>query len=279
MSNDGLHEIPLPLDERNLAHVLSAVAFAALTSRMPDARPRESTCWWLEEGFVLKTAISQASLLDAADAFLRKLRWVSGIGGKEQGTFIADNELGSNPFISLAGNGQESSPFKTFAANQEPAKDLLEKQRAKLEPPSANGSWLFQTTFGISSWGFDSRVGSHAYDRGFSSNAEGSGDRDPIYTAVELLGIAAASFFAAIQGWQLDDNAVGYAIWTQPISVSLVPNAVAGRLDGLPARRYSVARRGGAYGSGGAFRFFPEAILETKRLRKGYEHRNKPKRS
>lgn len=279
MSNNSLREIPLPLDERNLAHVLSAVTFAALTSRLPDARPFESACWWCDEGFVLKTAISQAALLDAADAFLRNVRWVSGIGGKEQGTFIADNEIGSNPFISLADNGQEKSPLKTFAANQEPAKDLLDKQRESLQPPGTTASWLCQMAYGISSWGFDSRVGSHAYDLGFSSNDEGSGERDPIYPAVELLSIAAASFFAAIQGWQVDENTVGYAIWSRPVPLSSVPSTVAGRLYGLPARRYRVATRGGAYGKGGAFRFFPEAVPDNNPLRKRYERRTENRRN
>jgi hypothetical protein len=278
MSNDRLHEIPIPLDERNLAHVLSAVAFAVLSSRVTDTRPFKSVCWWGEQEFVLKTAIGQAALFDAADRFLRNIRWVAGVGGKEHGTFMAENEIGSNPFISLAENGLENSPFKTFAANQEPAKDLLDKQRGSLQPPDPTASWLGQMAYGISSWGLDSRVGSHAYDLGFSSNDEGSGERDPIYPAVELLSIAAASFFAAIQGWQVDENTVGYTIWSQPIAVSLVPYAVTTRLDGLSSRQYRVTTRGGAYGKGGAFRFFPEAVPDTDRLRKGYERRTENRR-
>ncbi|MCL5744921.1 MAG: hypothetical protein M1541_13515 [Acidobacteria bacterium] len=273
MNNDCLHQISLPLDERNLAHVLSAVTFAVLSSRMPDARPFESACWWTEHEFVLKTAIGQATLFDAADKFLRSIRWISGVGGKEHGTFIAENEIGSNPFISLAENGQESSPFKTFAANQEPAKDLLDKQRESLQPPASTPSWLCQMAYGISSWGLDSRVGSHAYDLGFSSNDEGTGERDPIYPAVELLSIAAASFFAALQGWQMDEDTVAYAIWSQPVAVSLVPYIIAGRLYEFPARLYRVATRGGAYGKGGAFRFFPEAVPDSNRVRKGYERK------
>ncbi|MGD0498361.1 MAG: hypothetical protein ABSC23_07985 [Bryobacteraceae bacterium] len=265
MSNDSLNTLLFNLDERNLAHVLSAVAFAALASRDSDARTFESTCWWEQDGFALKTALASATLLSDADGFLRSLRWVPGMGGKEQGTFMAGSEFGTNPFISLAGSGQESSPFKTFAANQNPAEHLLGPQQGKLKVPSESDSWLFQIAFGVSSWGFDSRVGSHAYDLGFSSNDEGSGVLDPIYPAIELMSIAASSFFAAVHSWQWDESTVGYSIWTQPISTSLACYAVAGRLVGLPARRYRVTTRGGAYGKGGAFRFFPEAMLQIQK--------------
>jgi hypothetical protein len=104
-------------------------------------------------------------------------------------------------------------------------------------------------------------VGSHAYDLGCGSNDEGTGYRDPVYPAVEMLSIAGASFFTAIQGWQLDEDGVGYSIWTEPIPVTLVQYAAAGRLDGLPARRYRASSRGGAYGKGAAYRFFPEATF------------------
>ena len=262
MSNDSLSELLLPLDERNLAHVLCAVAFVALASRISDARPFESTCWWGERGLVLKTALRQAALFEAADTFLRDVRWIQGIGTAEQGIFTSGNDLGSNPFISLAENGQEKSPFKTFSGRVKP-KDLLEKQQTSLTQPGTTDSWLLQTTLGISSWGFDCRVGSHAYDLGFSSDGEGSDDLDPIYQAVELLSITAASFFAAVQGWQVDENTVGYSAWTRPISLSLVSCAVAGRLNGLASRRYRVTNRGAAYGKGAAYRFFPESALRS----------------
>jgi hypothetical protein len=260
MSNDGLGELLLALDERNLAHVLCAVGFVGLASRISDALPEESTCWWSERGFVLKTALRRVSLFGAADRFLRSLRWIPGIGSAEQGIFVAYTELGSNPFISLADDGQENSPFKTFSGQIDPGK-LLNEQQGNLRTPTDEEPWLLQTSRGVASWGFDSRVGSHAYDLGFSSNDEGSGKLDPIYPAVELLSIAASSFFAPVQGWQLDENAVVYSLWTRPISLSLVPCAVAARLDGLAARRYRVTNRGAAYGKGAAYRFFPESAL------------------
>jgi hypothetical protein len=265
MSNDGRNELSLPLDERNLSHVLSAIALAALTARASGAQMPDATCWWNEREFVLTTAFTESSLFDAADAFVRSLRWIPGFGGKEQGTFVAGTELGSNPFISLADGGQENSPFKTFAANQNPAEHLLDPQRKSLKAPDETSSWLFQMEAGISSWGLDSRVGSHAYDQGFSSNEEGSGDLDPIYPAIELLSIAAASFFTAVQAWQSDRTTVWYTVWTQPISVSMVSYAVAGHLGGIQARRYRVNNRAAAYGKGGAFRFFPEAMLQSQK--------------
>jgi len=263
MSSDGLNELLLPLDERNLAYVLSAVALAALTSRIPDARPFESTCWWGEREFVLKTSLSECDLFGAADEFLRSLRWIPGMGAAEHGTFVGSGEIGSNPFISLPDDGQETSPFKTFSGQVDPEK-LLTEQQGLLVGPAGSDAWLHQLARGAGSWGFDCRVGSHAYDQGFSSNDEGSGALDPIYPAVELLSIAAASFFTAVQGWQSDGSKVSYCIWAQPISLSLVSYAAAGRLDGIPARRYRVTNRGAAYGKGAAYRFFPEAVLQTK---------------
>lgn len=102
MSNDSLNELLLPLDERNLAHVLCAVAFVGLVSKISDARPFESSAWWDGQGFVLKTALLQTALFEAADNFLRRVRWISGMGTAEQGIFADGDELGSNPFISLA---------------------------------------------------------------------------------------------------------------------------------------------------------------------------------
>lgn len=137
----------------------------------------------------------------------------------------------------------------------------MKEQQNRLRKPTISDSWLLQTSSGVASWGFDCRVGSHAYDLGFSSNDEGSGDLDPVYLAVELLSITAASFFAAVQGWQLDERALGYSVWTQPIPLALVSCAIADRLDGLAARRYRASNRGAAYGKGAAYRFFPESAF------------------
>ncbi|MGD0777925.1 MAG: hypothetical protein ABSC05_34500 [Candidatus Solibacter sp.] len=163
MSYDCLNELLLPLDERNLAHVLCAVAFVGLASRISAARPLESTCWWGEQGFILRTAFSKTVLFDMADGFLRRVRWIPGMGTAEQGIFTADTELGSNPFISLADDGQENSPFKTFSGQIDPGK-LLNEQQGCLRTPTNTEPWLLQTSRGVASWGFDCRVGSHAYD-------------------------------------------------------------------------------------------------------------------
>jgi hypothetical protein len=205
MSNDSLNDILLPLDERNLGQVLAAAAFAGLICRGPEAVPCESTCWWDERGFRLQTALSEANLFDTASSFLSSLRWIQGMGAAERGTFVAGSEVGSNPFISLTGDAPKS-PFKTFSGQVSP--EMLLKGQQAFAAPGETDSWLFQTICGVGSWGFDCRVGSHAYDLGFSSNDEGSGGLDPIYPVVELLGIAAASFFTAIQGWQSDESTV-----------------------------------------------------------------------
>jgi hypothetical protein len=262
MSSDGPRELKLPLDERNFAHVLSAVTLAALVPRSPEEGPSESACWWDHRGFVVRTAITQTALFGAACKFLLSMRWIPGFGSVEQGTFAVAGEIGSNPFISIAEDAQENSPLKTFSGQQGPG-SVLEEQQAALELPVNTDTWLIQCRRGASSWGFDCRVGSHAYDLGFSSNDEGTGHRDPVYPAIELLSAAGASFFTAIQGWQVDDKTVGYCIWTEPVSFALASYAVVGRLDGLLSRHYRVRSRGGAYGKGAAYRFFPEATLRN----------------
>lgn len=124
--------------------------------------------------------------------------------------------------------------------------------------------WLRQRAYGVASWGFDSSVGSHAYDLGFSSNDEGSGDVDPIYPALELLSFAGAAFYIAPQSWQADEESLHYAIWHERLPLALVPLAVAGCAYGLSDAQYVVASRGGAYGKGAAYRYFPEATLISK---------------
>jgi hypothetical protein len=267
MSNDRLAEPLLRLDERNLAHVLSAVTLAALVPRSADGCVSD-TCRWCSEGFVLTTRASKSSLFDIADEFVRRIRWVPGLGPVQQGTFATSDEIGFNPFWLLAGDAREGSsakrirsPFKAFSAQVKPG-TLLNQQQQVLQPPAATDGWLAQLTVGVGSWGFDCRVGSHAYDQGFSSNEEGSGNLDPIYPATELLSIAAASFFCAVHAWQSDDLAVRYSVWRERLCLSLVPYAVTGKLEGLRGRRYRVSNRGAAYGKGAAYRFFPEAEID-----------------
>jgi hypothetical protein len=266
MSSDRLVDLSFPLDERNLAHVLSGVALIALAAKNSDGGRIESECWWSDNGLVLRTALTEAFLFQTADEFVRRLNWIPGIGSAEQGTFVAGSEIGCNPFILLAETSgkKKTSPFKTFSAQVTPQK-LLKDQQERLVSPADTDFWLCQLARGAGSWGFDCCVGSHAYDLGFSSNDDESGDLDPVYPAIELLSIAAASFFATVQAWQVSEAAVSYSIWLQPISLCLVPYAVAGRLDGFPARRYRTTTRGAAYGKGAAYRFFPEAILEEQR--------------
>jgi hypothetical protein len=269
MSSDELRELSFPLDERNLAHVLSGMALIGLASRTANASRLEFTCWWSDGGLVLRTALDKANLFQAADEFVRSLSWTPGMGSAEQGTFVAGGEVGANPFILLADTGSKkrTSAFKTFSAQVTPQKLLKDQQALLVSPlvsPVESDSWLWQIARDAGSWGFDCRVGSHAYDQGFSSNEDGSGDLDPIYPAVELLSIAAASFFAAVQGWQVNEATVSYSVWAQPISLSLALHAVAGRLSGFPARPYCTASRGAAYGSGAAYKFFPEGTPENK---------------
>jgi hypothetical protein len=259
------NRIDLPLDERNLSHVLTALSFAGLAAKAAGVSTT-SQCWWSDDGFVISTPTDQATLLAKADGLARSLRWVPALGKVHEGVIAAECMLGINPVASLAGADDERSAFKTFAGRLRPALDLLPKQVAVLAPPLADEStrWLLQTARGVSSWGWDSCVGSHNYDLGISSDAEGTADFDPIHPAIELLALAGAAFFAPAQVLQVGDSKIDYSIWTHAISTQLAPLAIARRIDGLPGRRYQTASRGASYGKGGAYRYFPESVIAPR---------------
>jgi hypothetical protein len=211
-------------------------------------------------------------LFQEAYAMLRSLRWIEGLGVNEKsnitpkahhGVGQRQGALGTNPFLSFAAAGSESSPLKTFSGQLDPQK-ILTEQLSRLRSPVDTPDWLRHRAFGVASWGFDSSVGSHAYDLGYSSNDEGSGSADPIYPAIELLSFAGASFFSTPQAWQTDEESVHYVIWRDRLSVALAPLAAAGCIEGLDGDRYVLATRGAAYGKGAAYRYFPEASLATK---------------
>jgi hypothetical protein len=265
------HEIVLPLDERNLAHVLAALALAGVAAEETggDGKAR---CWWCRDGFGLRLALDQSTLFQGADTMLRSLRWVEGLGVDEKlnvapkahhGVLQRSNAVGTNPFLSLATAGTESSLLKTFAGQLGPRK-IIAAQLGCLLSPSAKLDWLRQRAFGVASWGFDSSVGSHAYDLGFSSNDEGSGNADPIYPAIELLSLTGAALFSTPHVWQTDEESLRYVIWRDRLALALAPLAAAGCIEGLAEDRYALATRGAAYGKGAAYHYFPEASLITK---------------
>jgi hypothetical protein len=266
MNNDTSKQIELPLDERNLAHVFSALSFSGLVARQVSD-PQSARCWWTDTGFTLLSPLDETQVLELADTFLRSLRWTPALGVADgeinakahHGVLAAGGMMGVNPFISLADSGGEKSPLKTFSGQQDPAKDLPEQIAQVHGGHQGLAEWLSQRAYGVSSWGLDHRVGSHAYDLGFSSNDEGTGSCDPVYPVVELLGLAGAALFLPAQVVQSDESHVLYSIWTQAISTNLVPLAVADRIDGLSVRRYHTSSRGAAYGKGAAYRYFPEA--------------------
>lgn len=295
-TESALHEITLRLDERNLAHVLTALALCGIADEMDGASP-DARCWWADDAFKLLLPHDQSTLFMKAHAFAKSIRWVAGIGCNEQnngklkleasahhGLFVADGGHSGNPLLSYHDQGVTSSIFKTFSGQQSPATPLGRQQDALKEPTDV-GDWLFQPGFGVASWKLDCRVASHAYDLGFGSNEDQSGKRDPFYPAIELLSIAGAAFFAAPQAWLVRVERLGYSIWPQPVSMSLAPLAAsivpprsqkrsntksrkppmrwepASLLDGLGCRHYQLATRGNAYGKGAAYRHFPEASL------------------
>lgn len=295
MRTEPMNDLIFPLDERNLAHVLTAMSLTGIADNKLAASP-DSRCWWTEAGFHLRVPFTQMELLEAAHAFVLSIRWVPGIGRNEQkngsfktessphhGVFTAAGGYVGNPLLSYHDQGASSSIFKTFSGQQSPATPLERQQDARwLKPPAQAQDWMFQLGYGVASWKFDSRVAGHAYDQGFGSNEDQSGESDPYYPAIELLSIAGAAFFIAPQAWLVNEDAMTYCIWRTPIPLPLASLAIApvpssGRtnsqpakaqqpaslLDGLDTSCYRLATRGNAYGKGAAYRHFPEATLIT----------------
>lgn len=259
--------LKLPLDERNLAQFLAAHALAGLAGRIPGEAQESRTCWWAdEERFAIQTEFGpeefRQKLFQTAHEFLKGLNWVPGLGGVAHGVLSSNGEIGINPFVALTGDGKETTLLKGFSARVVP-KDVLPQQVAELKAPNECGDWLAQLRRNINSWGLDWRTSAHASDAGYSSDAEGTGYRDPIYIAVELLSLTAAAFFVAVHGWQITRNRLQIAAWTKPIPLDVVPFAGGCRLVGLPARIRLFAYRGASHGKGAAYHFFPEGIPDT----------------
>jgi hypothetical protein len=261
----------LDLDERNLAHFLSALALAALARRVQVEGGAVTTiesrcCWWPKPGeFAIETELPDVQfremLFTTAHEFLKRMEWHSGLGGPAYGILVSGGELGVNPFIALSGEAAENTPLKCFSARVLPGATLRE-QRARLQSPDGCRDWLNQFDRGAGSWGFDSRVNMHASDSGISSDAENSGQLDPFYPAVELLGLAAPVFFVPAHAWQVERNALLASAWTQRVPLSMAALAATARIHGLPARRYKFAYRGAAHGKGRAYHFFPPAKIQ-----------------
>lgn len=253
----------LELDQQNLAHFLSAITLASLAQRVESNDDHPRRCWWTNDGhFAIQTEHAsehfRSVLYSIAYEFVRALEWRQGLGGVARGVLISGAELGANPFIYLGGDSTRP-PLRAFSGKVEPQK-VLPQQVEKLRPP-ATGAWLDHVETGVSSWGFDYRVNMHASDAGISSDAEGTGDRDPIYPAIELLGLAAAGFFAPAHAWQTAQHTISVAAWTKPIPLWMAASASTGRIHGLPVVPWKFTSRARAHGEGSKFRFFPPATF------------------
>ena len=262
----------LDLDERNLAHYLSALALAALAQRIAGPAPESRRCWWPASGpshFAIQTELPcdefRALLFAKAHQFIAALEWNPGLGGVEQGILTSSEEIGVNPFVPLNGEDEERPLLRAFSAKVIP-QNVLPQQKLELKTPNECSSWLNQLASGtdrrvkdgVSSWGYDYRVNLHASDAGISSDAEGTGRLDPLYPAIELLSLTGAAFFAPAHAWT-EDSSLGVKAWTQPMSLSLAAFASSGRIHGLPSRSLTFLPRGSAHGKGGSFKFFPPA--------------------
>jgi len=261
----------IQLDERNLAHIFSALALCGIADdRFPCG---QSCCWWANDAFLMCLPNTKNELFEEADRFVRNINWTRGIGvdpndkmhkkittSPHHGLFTADGRYFGNPLISCHDQGASSTVFKTFSGQKGPD-EILEKQKTTVTAPVIGkpDDWLFQRAKGVASWKFDARVGGHAYSQGFSANDDGSGDQTPFYPAIELLSIAGAAFFSTPTTWLMDEDTLTYAVWRKEIPLRLAPLAASNLLDGVDAVVYNLATSGNAYGKGGAYRHFPDA--------------------
>jgi hypothetical protein len=261
----------LDLDERNLAHFLSALALAALARRVEGTATESRHSWWPKTPgqFAIQTELPSEKfrflLFATAYDFISAMKWHPGLGGASSGLVVSSNEIGVNPFVALSGAVRDNTPLKGFSARVLPGA-TLPKQQAGLLTPNACSGWLNQLGHGAGSWGFDYRVNIHASDAGISSDAENTGHLDPFYPAVELLGFAAAAFFVPVHAWQVERNILCGSAWTQPLPLHVNAMAATGQIDGLPARNYNFTYRGAAHGKGSAYHFFPPGIIQPSTL-------------
>lgn len=263
----------LDLDERNLAHFLSALALAALARRVHGSAIASRRCWWPTPGsFAIQTELPAETfrplLFAKAYAFLEQMEWHQGLGGVEHGIPTSGGDMGVNPFVPLGGESDERPLLRAFSAKVIP-QTVLPQQKLELKSPSDCPAWLGQLASGadrrvkdgVSSWGYDCRVNLHASDAGISSDAEKTGGMDPIYPAIELLSLAGAAFFTPAHAWA-SGCSLNVAAWTEPLPLNLAALASSVRVCGLPFRKLTFLQRGGAHGKGGSFRFFPPAITQ-----------------
>jgi hypothetical protein len=270
------------LDERNLAHYLSALALAAFTQRIEGPAPESRRCWWPSSGpgqFAIQTELPRdefrSMLFAKAHRFLSEMIWHPGLGGASSGLVTSGDEIGVNPFIALSGEA-ENTPLKVFAGRVLPSKTLPDQQ-GKLVLPNNHQDWLTQFGVGAGSWGFDYRVNQHASDKGSSSDAEGTGQLDPFYPAIELLSFAAAAFFVPAHAWppqvderqkkqRIEKSALQAFVWTQPTLLTMITLAATGRIFGLPARCYKFSYRPAGHGDAAKYKFFPPATIQPSSL-------------
>ncbi|HQX51219.1 MAG TPA: hypothetical protein PLY87_13740 [Planctomycetaceae bacterium] len=266
----AMQTIALSLDQRNLAHVLTALAFAGIADAQTDATS-DDRCWWADEMFVLQIPLTKQGLFEEAYKVVSSMQWIAGIGASDKGKiaasphhglFVADGFSGCNPLLDYKSQGATKSIFKTFSGQQSPVGPLEHQQKELFSVDAVDDveNWLFQEGRGVASWKFDAAVGNHAYDLGFGSNDDQSGKRDPFYPAIELLSMAGAAFFGAPQSWLVGDETLAYSIWRKPISLPLASLAAAGLIDGIDSQTYALTTRGNAYGKGAAYRHFPRAV-------------------
>ena len=255
-----MNEIRIPLNEINLAEVLTGIAILGIAELH---HPEENKCHWEKNTLVIHSPSDEATVLGRVCEFVENMRWIPASGEKHQGVFRSGDLAGLAHFMEPAGNGTPSI-FKTFSGDVNPESILAKQSDAwSLEALDGFSSFLRETASGASSWALDCRTTAHSLDEGFSAYDAGASKSDPVFLAVELLSASALSFFLPPQALGIGGQKLGYFLWSQRLPARLASLAFIGRLSALPGVGYELTRRPKSYGKGSSYKFFPNATPLT----------------
>jgi len=257
-----MNSISIPLREDNFAEVLAGMAILGIVAGVQETT-EDATARWTASGLNLSGLWTEEQLLAPTRAFLSSLAWLPSPGGPHLGGFQAESRLGVCPFVRLNSKDADPSIWKTFSGQVTPIR-ISSWQRQAFSESSAATSFreLLQTSAdGVGSWGYDNRTTGHTLDQGFSSDAEKTGEFDPVFLVTDMLSVAALSFFLPAPALQRSEERVTYFLWTEAIPLALAPLAFCSLLNGHPGRAYQATRRPKAFGKGGAFKYWPAATL------------------
>jgi hypothetical protein len=254
----SMQTISIALQENNLAEVLAGVGILGIVKQsFPE---HEFASHWENSLLKIDSAIPENLLTSAVLDFLHEVKWVQAAGDVHHGILKAKNIMGLDFLLSPSSQG-EPSIFKNFSG-QVTSEKIVSGLVSALPAHAMQqfSDLLFFTATDLTSWGLDWRTSGHSLDIGYSANDDGTSQYDPVFVAVELLGLSALSFFMTPWSLQTDQDYISYQLWRQAIPAKLAASAFTGLIPGLPSQTYRSSRRGKSYGKGASYRYFPPAI-------------------